>query len=279
MDNQQDQSGTSNPSNAGRNPQNQSTNPATSRPTPGSPESTASGAAASSRKSAPTPSAQGGMPTSGTGNQNPTGAERQNEGQQANNQEGTLLDTALQSGKKWIEDSGVLNSVNQLPQTLKDFGNRAVARVGDLSTTQKVVGGALLAVGLGWLATRKGKSTSGNAPYNYGRSNGGDFGRKNYGYQAPDASTSRRTASGASNRSDSGSPYANTGSRYAGSGFSNESTPSPSGNIHAGSGRAESGFGTKSDSGTGFGASATTDHGSQSTKSNSRNDFGNSSIE
>ena len=249
MDNQQDQSGASNPTNAGRNPQNQPATSGASRPTVGSPDSTASGAAASARKSPSMPNAERTSSPSGSTNQNTTSTDRQGEGQQANGSEGTLLDTTLQGGKKWIEDSGVLNSMNHLPQTLKGLGNRAVARVGDLSTTQKVVGGALLAVGLGWLATRKGKSDNSSSAYNYGRAKSGDSGRPNYGYQAPDASTSRR--------SDSGAAYGSSASRYGDT------------SIH-------------SDSGSGFGASATTDHGAQSPKGSthgSRSDLGNSSNE
>jgi hypothetical protein len=167
-----------------------------------------------------------------------------------------LLDTALNSGKKWIEDSGVLDSVNQLPQSLKDLGTRALGRVNGLSTTQKVVGGAILAAGLGWLATRKGKSSSGSSDsssYNYGRQrDAGSYGRKSYGYQAPDASTSRS--------SDSGSPYGNSGSRYGSSGSYNAEANT---GIKSGSGR--------DDSGAAYGhASAHTDHGTQSSGSDYR---------
>ena len=194
MDNQQDQFGASTPSTPGRT----------------IPNSTA-GAAGASRKSATSAGAQ--SSSSPEASYASTGADRQPEGQQVNAADGTMLDTALSSGKKWIEDSGVLNNVNQLPQTLKNFGNRAVARVSDLSTTQKVVGGALLAVGLGWLATRKSKS-SGNAPYNYGRQgDAGSYGRRTSGYQAPDASSSRRPAAG------SGSAYGGSGSRYGSAGI------------------------------------------------------------
>lgn len=222
MDNQQDQSGTPNSTNPGRSTQNPATTP---------------GATGNPRGKSTTPNAQAPAPSA-----NPTaqhhdtanaGTERQSEGQQANALEGTILDTAVQSGKKWIEDSGLLNNVNQLPQGLKDLGNRAVAKVNDLTTTQKVVGGALLAVGLGWLATRKGKSSgSSDSAYNYGnpRGNNGSYGRRPTGYQAPDASTSR---------TDSGSPYG-SGSRY--------------------------GSTEKTGSSTGFGASAAADHGQQHAK-------------
>lgn len=218
MNNPQDQSGTNASNMPGRNPQNPGHSPTSpkSTSTPGTPTEN--------------------RPT-GAADYTPTGAERQSEGPQANAAtEGHLLDTALNSGKKWIEDSGVLNGVSQLPQSLKDLGNRAVARVNDLSTTQKVVGGALLAVGLGWLATRKGK-TAGSADtkssaYNYGRQrDAGSYGRSKYGYQAPDASASHP---------DSGAPYG-SGNRFG----------------------SASGSGKGSDSGVGVGASATTDHGAQ----------------
>lgn len=260
MDNQKDQFGTTpNQPNASR----PTTTDSASAPT-------ASGASAASRKSAPAPNAT-------DTNQNPTaqstaatpsaqsqntanaGTDRQGESQQTNGQEGTLLDTALNSGKKWIEDSGVLDSVNQLPQSLKDLGNRALDRVNSLSTTQKVVGGAILAAGIGWLATRKGKSSSSDSSsYNYGRQrDAGSYGRKSYGYQAPDASTSRRPAVGTTGRTDSGSPYG-SGSRYGSSGSYGSGTTG----INSGSGR--------DDSGAAYGhASARTDHGSQSSSSSS----------
>ncbi|MCI1188350.1 hypothetical protein MON38_13040 [Hymenobacter sp. DH14] len=258
MDNQKDQFGTTpDQTNASRN--TNANNP-TAAPT-------ASGASAASRKSAPMPSASdstsnltsqstAATPNAQSQNTANAGTNRQGEGQQTNDQEGTLLDTALNSGKKWIEDSGVLNSVNQLPQSLKDLGNRALDRVNGLSTTQKVVGGAILAAGIGWLATRKGKSSgsSDSSAYNYGRQrDAGSYGRKSYGYQAPDASASRRT--------DSGSPYGNSGSRFGSSGSYNTDASSASNTgIKAGSGR--------DDSGAAYGhASARTDHGSQSSSS------------
>ena len=228
MDNQQDQSGAPNPTNPGSPTQNPAATPGAA----GNPrsKSTPAGAPAASPSATPTS-----LPHDTTSTN--AGTERQGEGSQANAPEGTILDTAVQSGKKWIEDSGLLNNMNQLPQGLKELGNRAVAKVSDLTTTQKVVGGALLAMGLGWLATRKGKSgSSTDSAYNYGnpRGNNGSYGRRTTGYQAPDAATSRATAAGSS---DSGSPYG-SGSRYG--------TPD------------------KTDStGSGFGASARADHGQQ----------------
>ena len=239
MDNQQDQFGASTPSTPGRAAQNSTT-----------------GTTGASRKSATSASTQ--SPSSPESSYASAGADRQSEGQQTHSAEGTLLDTAVNSGKKWIEDSGVLNNVNQLPQTLKNLGNRAVARVSDLSTTQKVVGGALLAVGLGWLATRKGKS-SGNAFYNYGRQgDAGSYGRRSSGYQAPDASTSRRPVAG-SGRADSGSVYGSSGSRYGSAG------------IFSGGSDAIGSSGTSSTS--------TGDHGSRTSETSSRKNDDSRNIE
>jgi hypothetical protein len=119
-------------------------------------------------------------------------------------QPSSFIDTALESGrnaldssKKWIEDTHIRETVDQLPQSVKDWSSRAATRVGSLSTTQKVVGGAILAAGLGWLALRKGKSvaspdsdSSQSGRSVYGRS--GSFTRTgSAGYQAPDASNRR----------------------------------------------------------------------------------------
>jgi hypothetical protein len=257
MDNQKDQSGTTPDQHNASRPTN------ANNPTPAP---AASGASPAARKPAPAPGAiaSDASPTAQSPNATPNaqahtsanaGTDRQGEGQQTNAQEGTLLDTALNSGKKWIEDSGMLDGVNQLPQSLKDLGSRALNRVNGLTTTQKVVGGALIAAGLGWLATRKGKSSSSDSSssaYNYGRQrDAGSYGRKSSGYQAPDASISR---------SDSGSAYGNSGSRFGSSGnYNTEASAASNTGIKSGSGR--------DDSGSSYGgASAHTDHGSQSAK-------------
>ncbi|GAC1378342.1 MAG: hypothetical protein NVSMB30_26210 [Hymenobacter sp.] len=280
MDNQQDQFGNLTPTNAGRTTQNPATTPGTagtSRAAASTPDSTASGASAATRKSAAMPNAQGSAAAPGAQNQHTAtvGVTRQGEGQQTNDPEGNLLDTALQSGKKWIEDSGVLDSVNQLPQTIKDFGNRAVSRVGDLSTTQKVVGGALLAVGLGWLATRKGKVSS-TSSSDFSRQSSGNYGRGSYGYQAPDASTSRRTVSGVAGRTDRGAPYGNSGSRYSSGAYNTGTSSTSQGSrntpdIHSGSGRMDSGSGFGSSStGTGDFGSRTSDSSYRSNSDDAR---------
>ncbi|WP_375416212.1 hypothetical protein [uncultured Hymenobacter sp.] len=72
----------------------------------------------------------------------------------------SIVDTAVQAGKKWLDESGVLKNANQLPQAAKEWGTKALGSVSALSTTQKVVGGALLLAGVAYLSTRGGKSKS-----------------------------------------------------------------------------------------------------------------------
>lgn len=259
MENQQDQFGSTTPNTPDRNANSQ--NPAATSGTTGTPRTgtssfDGSAAGGTARKATPAPKSQGAETGFGGTQENSAAprADRQGGSQQDHAPDSKRLDTALQSGKKWVEDLGVLNSVNQLPQTLKNFGNRAVARVSDLSTTQKVVGGTLLAVGLGWLATRKGKGKAADgSAYNYGRQRDTSSYGRSKGYQAPDASTGRRPAVGTSGRSDSGSPYG-SGSRYGNGGiFSGGATAtddtSANTGIHPDGGRA--------DDGAGFGAAST----------------------
>ncbi|MBD2769191.1 hypothetical protein IC235_14965 [Hymenobacter sp. BT664] len=222
MDNQQNQSGTPMP---GDDVRVQNAGTSTGSTGLGN-DATVSGGA---RKSSSARSgAQGASETQASGsNQSNQQNDNQGDGQTGDN----ILNTALASSKKWIEDSGVLSSVNQFPQNVKEWSNRAVSRVNDLSTTQKVVGGALLAVGIGLLATRKGKSSKSEA--RYGRQSG-SYGRS--GYQSTDALGSRRSSYGSS-RSESGSAYgssnygsssgsygANSGSNVSGGMSSNAST-------------------------------------------------------
>lgn len=162
----------------------------------------------------------------------------------------TALDSAVESGrsafdtgKKWIEDAHLRETVDQTTQSVKDWSGRAAARVNNLSTTQKVVGGAILAAGLGWLAYRKVKASDESSQESdvnsrsvYGRS--GSFTRTgSAGYQAPDASN-RRPAN-TSNRSASMPSFGGEG---------NASRPGTSG----------------------FGGASASDFGSRSSGSNSR---------
>lgn len=67
------------------------------------------------------------------------------------------INNALASGKKWLNDSGISDKAQQLPQAAKDLGNKAVSSVSSLTTTQKAVGVGLLAAGVAFLVTRGGK--------------------------------------------------------------------------------------------------------------------------
>ena len=63
------------------------------------------------------------------------------------------LNNALASGKKWLNDSGISDKAQQLPQSAKDLGNKALHSVSGLTNTQKAVGVGLLAAGIAFLAT------------------------------------------------------------------------------------------------------------------------------
>ena len=72
------------------------------------------------------------------------------------------LDTALESGKKWLNDSGVAEQAQQLPQKAKDLGNQAWTSISGLTTTQKAVGVGIIAAGVAFLAVRgKNKKSAG----------------------------------------------------------------------------------------------------------------------
>ncbi|WP_022825355.1 hypothetical protein [Hymenobacter norwichensis] len=73
--------------------------------------------------------------------------------------------------KSWLNQDELLKNVNlnQLPQSVKDLGSKAVDQFNSLTTQQKVIGGALLVSGLSWLALRSKKSKASSdiyAPYN-----------------------------------------------------------------------------------------------------------------
>lgn len=54
-------------------------------------------------------------------------------------------------------------NLNNLTGKLQEFGNTTMNKVNGLSTTQKVVGGSLLALGAGWVAMNSmNKNKSGN---------------------------------------------------------------------------------------------------------------------
>jgi uncharacterized protein (TIGR02284 family) len=68
---------------------------------------------------------------------------------------GQLLDQA----KELLNKGSVGDLVNQLPNSVKDLGTKATTSYNKLSTTQKVVGGAAIALGVGLLLTNRKKGT------------------------------------------------------------------------------------------------------------------------
>ncbi|TYZ12503.1 hypothetical protein FY528_04190 [Hymenobacter lutimineralis] len=64
--------------------------------------------------------------------------------------------------QSWISQTDWRETMNQLPQSVKDLGTKATEQFNKLTTTQKVVGGALLLGGLGYLASRSSQKTSDN---------------------------------------------------------------------------------------------------------------------
>ncbi|MEJ8758619.1 hypothetical protein WG947_16510 [Pontibacter sp. H259] len=65
--------------------------------------------------------------------------------------------------------------VNNITSKLQEFGTTAMNKVNGLSTTQKLVGGSLLALGAGWLAMNRNKTKTGRTNLNTTRTN--KFGR------------------------------------------------------------------------------------------------------
>jgi hypothetical protein len=75
------------------------------------------------------------------------------------------LDTAVSSGKQWLNDSGVAEQAQQLPQKAKELGNQALNKVNDLTTTQKAVIVGAIAAGVAFLIVRGGKNKKSAGEY------------------------------------------------------------------------------------------------------------------
>jgi hypothetical protein len=119
------------------------------------------------------------------------------------------VNAALESGKKWLNDSGIAEQAQQLPKTAKELGTKAWTNVSGLSTTQKAVGIGLLAAGVAFLATRgKGKK---DAEYR-DKPRKSPFSKKTEGYAAS------RSSERPGQRPWGSSRYSNTASSPAGGG-------------------------------------------------------------
>ena len=71
---------------------------------------------------------------------------------------GSFTDQAVAQGKKWLETANIGALASELPQSMRTLGSKLADGIRGLSTTQKIVGGAALAAGLGWLASRGGRN-------------------------------------------------------------------------------------------------------------------------
>ncbi len=57
----------------------------------------------------------------------------------------------MASGKSNVANTSGKAGLNNITSKLQEFGSSTVQKVNSLSTTQKVVGGSLLALGAGWI--------------------------------------------------------------------------------------------------------------------------------
>jgi hypothetical protein len=150
------------------------------------------------------------------------------------------LDTALESGKKWLNDSGVAEQAQQLPQKAKDLGSQAWTSINGLTTTQKAVGVGIIAAGIAFLATRgKSKKSAGEyrdrprkSPFDhqphtkdnnsgYGRKGERPWGANRYG-SAPAPAGKARVSSGSGYTSSPSSSHSADLGRSASTSHSNE---------------------------------------------------------
>ncbi|MGI4884985.1 MAG: hypothetical protein ACRYFR_08505 [Janthinobacterium lividum] len=61
---------------------------------------------------------------------------------------------AVAQGKDWLQNIDVQQLLEQIPQPVRDLGAQVADRVRRLTPTQQIVSGAVLAFGVGLLATR-----------------------------------------------------------------------------------------------------------------------------
>ena len=69
--------------------------------------------------------------------------------------------TLLSQASELLTKGSVSDLLGQLPQSVKSAGNGAMTKINSLSTTQKIVGGALLVAGVGYLASTSGGKAKG----------------------------------------------------------------------------------------------------------------------
>ncbi|GAB3309904.1 ferritin-like domain-containing protein [Hymenobacter tenuis] len=76
-------------------------------------------------------------------------------------------DSLSDQAQQWLSQSSVSDLLSGLSPALKNVGTQATAQFNKLSTTQKIVGGALLVLGVGYFSTRgKASATSSDGQVN-----------------------------------------------------------------------------------------------------------------
>src|SRR5688572_9417001 len=78
---------------------------------------------------------------------------QQNSVQNQNLSSGQFKGSSQTSAK--TSASNIQSMLGNVPEQLQEFGHTVADKVSHLSTTQKVLGGSLLALGAGWIAARQ----------------------------------------------------------------------------------------------------------------------------
>ncbi len=82
----------------------------------------------------------------------------------------------LGQASQWLGQGNVSDLIGRLPESVQGLGTKAVSRFNQLTTTQKLVGGALLVLGVSYLTRSGSKSSNGakSAAYDYDSSDTAD---------------------------------------------------------------------------------------------------------
>jgi uncharacterized protein (TIGR02284 family) len=77
----------------------------------------------------------------------------------------------LTQAQRWLKDSGLQDTLTQVPEPLRRLASQGADRWRQLTTTQKIVGGALLAAGGWYLLSRPSQGRASGASSKQGRGN------------------------------------------------------------------------------------------------------------
>ncbi|MBW7468826.1 DNA mismatch repair ATPase MutL [Pontibacter aydingkolensis] len=131
-------------SSSNRNQQSQPQNRANSGP-----QSGMQGSSGSSNQPSGSSQNRNASNMTGSSSSSPSGSSQFN---QQSNQSGKSSGSGSMQGRSNQQGSSGQAGMKNVQDKLQQFGNTAMQKVNSLSTTQKVIGGSLLALGAGWLA-------------------------------------------------------------------------------------------------------------------------------